>query len=53
MAFYKKYFPTSFRNAKELEFMQLRQGGKSIVEFTAKVKELCKFSTIYQGNPNE
>ena len=33
--------------------MQLRQGGKSIVEFTAKVEELCKFSTIYQGNPNE
>ena len=44
---------SSFRNAKELEFMQLRQGGKSIAEYTAKFEELCKFSTIYQGNPNE
>ena len=47
MTFYEKYFPTSVRNAKELEFMQLRQGWKSIVEYTAKFEELCKFSTIY------
>ena len=33
--------------------MQLRQGRKSINEYTAKFEELCKFSTIYQGNPNE
>ena len=52
-AFYEKYFPGSMRNAKELEFMQLRQGGKSIAEYIAKFEELCKFSTIYQGNPNE
>ena len=53
MAFYEKYFPASDRNAKELEFLQLSQGGKSIAEYTTKFEELCKFSTIYQGNPNE
>ena len=52
-AFYEKYFLASIRNAMELEFMQLQQGGKSIVEYTTKFEELCKFSTIYQGNPNE
>ena len=53
VAFYVKYFLISVRYAKELEFMQLRQGGKSIAEYTAKFEELHKFSTIYQGNPNE
>ena len=52
-AFYKKYFPASVRNAKELEFMRLMQGSKSVAEYTAKLEELCKFSTIYRRNPNE
>ena len=52
-AFYQKYFPASVRNAKELEFMQLRQGGRNVLEYIAKVEELCKFSTIYQQNPDE
>ena len=47
MAFYKKNFPTFIRNAKEMEFMQLYQGAKSIAEYTVKFEELCKFSTIY------
>ena len=41
------------RNAKELEFMSLRQGTMNVVEYTAKFEEPCKFSTIYQGNPDE
>ena len=52
-AFYQKYFPASVRNAKELEFMHLRQGNSSISEYIAKFEELCKFSTIYQRNPDE
>ena len=36
MAFYEKYFLASVRNAKELKFMQLRQRGKGIAEYTAK-----------------
>ena len=52
-AFYQKYFPPSVRNAKELEFMQLYQGNRSVSEYIAKSEELCKFSTIYQWNPDE
>ena len=53
MHFYEKYFPSSVRNAKELEFMSLRQGTMNVAEYTAKFEEQCKFSTIYQRNPDE
>ena len=33
--------------------MQLRQEGRSVSEYIAKFEELCKFSTIYQQNPDE
>lgn len=46
-AFYHKYFPASIQNAKELEFLQFRQGGRNASEYVAKFEELCKFSTIY------
>ena len=52
-AFYQKYFPVSIWDAKELEFMQLQQGGRSALEYIAKFEELCKFSTIYRRNPDE
>ena len=52
-AFYQKHFPASIRNAKELEFLQLWQEGKSMLEYIAKFEELCKFFIIYQQNPNE
>ncbi|XP_057734585.1 uncharacterized protein LOC130950036 [Arachis stenosperma] len=32
--FYKKYFPNSARNAKELELMQLKQGQMTVAEYT-------------------
>ena len=47
MHFYEKYFPASMRNAKELEFMNLRQGTMNVAEYTVKFEELCKLSTIY------
>ena len=53
MHFYEKYFPASIRNAKELEFMSLHKGFMNVAEYTAKFEELCKFSMIYQGNPDE
>ena len=52
-AFYQKYFPASVWNVKELEFMQLYQGNKSVSNYIAKFEELYKFSTIYQWNPDE
>ncbi|KAL4329044.1 hypothetical protein AHAS_Ahas13G0260700 [Arachis hypogaea] len=45
-AFYKKYFPESAREAKEMELMQLKQGSMSVAEYTNKFEELCRFSWI-------
>ena len=53
MAFYEKYFLTSMRTAKELEFMRLQQGNMNVAEYIAKFEERSKFSTIYQQNPGE
>ncbi|XP_016200015.1 uncharacterized protein LOC107641021 [Arachis ipaensis] len=47
--FYKKYFPSSVRNGKELELLQLKQGQMTITEYTSKFEELCRFSRICQG----
>ncbi|RYR78549.1 hypothetical protein Ahy_A01g003373 isoform A [Arachis hypogaea] len=52
-AFYKKYFPLSVRESKEMEFLQLRQGRMSIAEYTEKFERLCKFSAMYKANPDE
>ncbi|XP_016195706.1 uncharacterized protein LOC107636726 [Arachis ipaensis] len=46
MAFYKKYFPESTREAKEMELIQLKQGSMSVAEYTNKFEELCRFYRI-------
>ncbi|XP_016165014.1 uncharacterized protein LOC107607597 [Arachis ipaensis] len=43
-AFYKKYFPESAREAKELELVQLKQGSLSVANYTSRFEELCRFS---------
>ncbi|XP_020978034.1 uncharacterized protein LOC110271450 [Arachis ipaensis] len=50
-AFYKKYFPESAREAKEMELMQLKQGSMSVAEYTNKFEELCRSSRVCQGDP--
>ncbi|XP_016192479.1 uncharacterized protein LOC107633355 [Arachis ipaensis] len=50
-AFYKKYFPESAREAKEIELIQLKQGSMSVAEYTNKFEELCRFSRVCQGDP--
>ncbi|XP_015949243.1 uncharacterized protein LOC107474159 [Arachis duranensis] len=50
-AFYKKYFPQSVREAKEMELLQLEQGSLSVSEYTSKFEELCRFSKACQGAP--
>ncbi|XP_015944704.1 uncharacterized protein LOC107469839 [Arachis duranensis] len=52
-AFYKKYFPLSVRESKEMEFLQLRQDRMNIAEYTEKFERLCKFSAMYKANPDE
>ncbi|KAL4315511.1 hypothetical protein AHAS_Ahas15G0192400 [Arachis hypogaea] len=48
-AFYKKYLLEPIKGARELEFLQLKQGSMTIAEYTSKFEELCKFSRISQG----
>ncbi|XP_057747045.1 uncharacterized protein LOC130966274 [Arachis stenosperma] len=50
-AFYRKYFPESVREARELELMQLKQGSMSVAEYTSKFEELCRFSRVCRGAP--
>ncbi|XP_047153517.1 uncharacterized protein LOC124825024 [Vigna umbellata] len=44
--FYEEYFPNSVRFAKEVEFVQLVQGGMSVSEYTNKFKHLVRFNTM-------
>ncbi|XP_057739652.1 uncharacterized protein LOC130956648 [Arachis stenosperma] len=45
--FYKKYFPNSDKNAKELELMQLKQGQMTVTEYTSRVfSELVNKSRV-------
>ncbi|XP_016206934.1 uncharacterized protein LOC107647371 [Arachis ipaensis] len=50
LAFYKKYFE-SIKEARELDFLQLKQGFMTIDEYNSKFGELYKFSRISQGAP--
>ncbi|XP_047149449.1 uncharacterized protein LOC124821587, partial [Vigna umbellata] len=44
--FYEEYFPDSVRYAKEVEFLQLVQGGKSVSEYTNMFNHLLRFNTM-------
>jgi len=44
--FLSEYFPNSVRYAKEVEFLQLSQGGKSVIEYAKKFKYLSRFYTL-------
>ncbi|XP_016192696.1 uncharacterized protein LOC107633602 [Arachis ipaensis] len=50
-AFYKKYFLESIKEARELEFLQLKQRSMNIAEYTSKFEKFCKFSRISKGAP--
>ncbi|XP_058768985.1 uncharacterized protein LOC131642834 [Vicia villosa] len=51
--FLRKYFLEDVRGKKEIEFLELRQGNKSIVEYVAKFGELAKFYQHYDGPTGE
>jgi len=44
--FLSEYFPNIIRYAKEVEFLQLTQGGKSVTEYAEKFKDLNRFYTM-------
>jgi len=44
--FLSEYFPVSIRYAKEVEFFQLTQGGKTVTEYAERFKHLNRFYTL-------
>nr|AAL79340.1 Putative 22 kDa kafirin cluster; Ty3-Gypsy type [Oryza sativa]AAM48279.1 Putative 22 kDa kafirin cluster; Ty3-Gypsy type [Oryza sativa Japonica Group]AAP53268.1 retrotransposon protein, putative, Ty3-gypsy subclass [Oryza sativa Japonica Group] len=43
-AFYKKYFPESVKRMKEKEFLELKQGNKSVAEYEIEFSRLARFA---------
>src|ERR1051325_1457785 len=41
--FLRKYYPEDVRGKKEIEFLELKQGNKSVTEYATKFVELAKF----------
>ena len=42
-----KYFPSIARYAKAQEFLELKQGAKTVIEYVAKFIELARFADDY------
>ena len=42
-----KFFPASARHAKAREFLKLRQGDRTVLEYIAKFTELARFRDDY------
>ncbi|XP_017416494.1 uncharacterized protein LOC108327284 [Vigna angularis] len=46
MKFYAEYFPDSVQFAKEVEFLELVQGGMTVSEYADRFKHLLRFHTL-------
>ena len=45
--FMDKFFPTSARHAKAWEFLELKQGSITVLEYVAKFPKLARFGDGY------
>ena len=45
--FLGKYFPTTARYAKAQEFLELKQGAMTVIEYVARFTELARFADDY------
>ena len=45
--FMGKYFPDTARHAKAQEFLELKQGTKTVIEYVARFTELARFADDY------
>ena len=45
--FMGKYFPATAREAKAQEFLELKQGAMTVIEYVARFTELARFSDDY------
>ena len=52
-AFLEKYFPEDVKNKKEVEFLELKQGGLSVAEYAAKFEDLVRYFPHYLGPGGE
>ena len=51
--FPRKYYPEDVQGKKEIEFLELKQGNKSVTEYAAKFVELAKFYPHYSAETAE
>ncbi|CAL2230256.1 unnamed protein product [Prunus armeniaca] len=51
--FYEQFYPHSYRNAKKVEFLQLKQGSMSMLEYEHKFNELSGFAPELIPNEEE
>ena len=45
--FMGKYFPDTTRHAKTQEFLKLKQGTRTVIEYVARFMELARFANDY------
>lgn len=45
----EKYFPEDVCSKNEIEFLELKQGNMTVVEYATKFKELVKLCPYYNG----
>ena len=45
--FLEKYFPEDIRSAKEIEFLELKQGSMTVAEYAARFEELVQYCAHY------
>ncbi|XP_057426245.1 uncharacterized protein LOC130719650 [Lotus japonicus] len=51
--FLRKYYPEDVWGKKEIEFLELKQGNRSVTEYAAKFVELAKFYPHFNGEGAE
>ena len=49
--FYEKYYPEDTRDQLEIQFLTLRQGDRSVVEYEREFDRLSKFATKHVTDP--
>ena len=53
MTFLDRFFPRELRETKVLEFINLRQGGMSVHQYSLKFTKLSKYAPYLVSNPGD
>ena len=49
-AFLRRYLPEDIRGKKEIEFLELKKGNKTVSEYASKFTELAKYYAHYTND---